>query len=108
MKKKLFITISVIVIGLSACKKNESGTTPVNPNLPALTTTAVSVITTNSAKGGGRVTSEGIDSVTARGICWSTTQSPTIAATKTTNGSDTGTFTSVMTSLTPNTTYYVR
>lgn len=108
MKKKLFITIAVIAIGLSACKKNESNSNPVNPNLPVVTTTAVSLITTNDAKGGGRVISEGIDSVIARGVCWGTGQNPTIAGSKTINASDTGTFTSNISGLNPSTTYYVR
>ena len=61
-----------------------------------------------TATGGGNVTADGGGNVTARGICWSTSQNPTIAGSHTTNGTGTGSFTSSMTGLTANTTYYVR
>ena len=43
-----------------------------------------------------------------RGVCWSTSPNPTVNEYHTTNGSGVGSFTSNMTDLTPNTTYYVR
>jgi hypothetical protein len=47
--------------------------------------------------------------VTSRGVCWSTSPNPTIAlSTKTSNGSGTGVFTSNITGLTSNTTYYLK
>jgi len=76
--------------------------------LPTVTTTAVSSIAQTSATAGGNVTADGGAAVTARGICWSTTQNPTTSNNKTTDGSETGTFTSSLSSLTANTTYYVR
>jgi alpha-tubulin suppressor-like RCC1 family protein len=75
---------------------------------PFLLTTAVSNITTNSASSGGNITDDGGFAVTARGVCWSTSQNPTTANSKTTDGSSTGSFTSYITGLTPLTTYYVR
>jgi hypothetical protein len=57
---------------------------------------------------GGNVTADGGADITARGICWSTSQTPTISGNHTTDGTGTGSFTSTMTGLTPNTTYYVR
>ncbi|HNY02538.1 MAG TPA: DUF1566 domain-containing protein, partial [Bacteroidales bacterium] len=41
-------------------------------------------------------------------VCWSTSSSPTIADSHTTDGSGTGAFVSSITGLTPNTNYYVR
>ena len=76
--------------------------------LPAVTTMQISDVTTTSAKCGGEVTSEGNGIVTARGICWSTTQTPTIEDNKTNDGSGTGSFTSRIQNLVPNTQYYVR
>jgi hypothetical protein len=76
--------------------------------LPTVTTTTVSIITAISASGGGNVTSDGGAEVTARGICWSTSENPTTDDNHTTDGSGTGVFTSSMTELTPNTVYYVR
>ena len=76
--------------------------------LPTLTTTAVSAITPITATSGGIITYEGISSVTARGVCWSTTQNPTTANSKTTDGTGPGTFSSSLTGLLPGTTYYIR
>jgi hypothetical protein len=79
---------------------------PMVPTLAATTTvTSIGAITASS---GGNVTSDGGGAVTARGVCWSTSQNPTIANSKTTDGSGTGTFTSSITGLSPSTTYYVR
>jgi len=74
----------------------------------AVTTGAVTNITTNSASCSGNVTAQDAASVTARGLCWSTSQSPTTADSKTSNGTGTGTFSGALTGLAPNTTYYVR
>ena len=77
-------------------------------NVPAVTTSNVTNITISSAESGGNVTHDGYSAVTARGVCWSTSQNPTINDTKTVSGSGTGSFTSNITGLTPNTLYYVR
>ncbi|MCR4681227.1 MAG: T9SS type A sorting domain-containing protein, partial [Bacteroidales bacterium] len=76
--------------------------------LPMVTTNTITSITTNSATCGGDVTSNGASSVTARGVCWSTSQNPTVSESYTTDGSGTGSFTSNITGLTTGTTYYVR
>ena len=78
------------------------------PTAPTLSTTAISAITTTTASGGGNVSSDGGAAVTARGICWSTTTTPTIANSKTSDGTGTGIFTSSLTGLVESTTYYVR
>ena len=75
---------------------------------PVLTTTVVTDITTNSASSGGNITSNGGTAVTARGVCWNTNGNPTIADSKTTDGSGTGSFTSSLTGLASCTKYYVR
>ena len=76
---------------------------------PSIITNNITSITTVSAVGGGSVSSSGGATVTARGVCWSTTIDPTTAlSTKTSNGSGTGSFSSSMTGLTTRTTYYVR
>ena len=78
------------------------------PKLPTVTTGEVTKITTISAACLGNVIAEGITAVTARGICWNTSGNPTLADFITTEGTGLGTFTSYLTSLSPNTTYYVR
>ena len=78
------------------------------PTMPTVTTSYITNITINTATSGGNVTSEGGYDVTARGVCWSTNPNPTINDNKTSDGSGTGNFTSNLTNLTENTTYYVR
>ncbi|MCP4213090.1 MAG: hypothetical protein GY765_00470, partial [bacterium] len=75
---------------------------------PTVTTTAASGITSTTASSGGNVTSDGGATVTARGVCWSTTANPTTTDSTTSDGTGTGTFTSALTGLLPNTSYYVR
>ena len=75
---------------------------------PTVTTTVISNIGKTTATGGGNVTADGGATVMARGICWSTSQNPTISGNHTTDGTGTGSFTSSMTGLAANTTYYVR
>jgi len=80
-----------------------------NPAIPATLTTAdVSTISYSTAVSGGNITNDGDASITARGVCWSTSPSPTTSDNLTTNGTGTGSFTSNLTGLTPVTTYYVR
>jgi uncharacterized protein (TIGR02145 family) len=77
--------------------------------IPTVTTIPISDITSTTAKSGGIVTGDCGSVVTARGVVWSTSPNPTISlTTKTTNGSGIGSFTSSLTGLTPNTTYYVK
>ncbi|MBQ8223560.1 MAG: carboxypeptidase regulatory-like domain-containing protein [Bacteroidales bacterium] len=75
---------------------------------PTVTTKDVTSVTANTALSGGTVTSDGGATVIARGVCWSTSQSPTINNNKTVDGSGTGSFTSNLSNLAPQTTYYVR
>jgi hypothetical protein len=75
---------------------------------PTLTTSVVSSITKYAASAGGTITSNGGSAITVSGICWSTTSTPTISDSKTTDGTTSGTFTSSLTGLTAGTTYYVR
>ncbi len=76
--------------------------------VPTVTTNSVSDILSNTATCGGDVTSDGNGTVTARGVCWNTSDNPTIANNHTVDGSGTGSFTSTITGLSPVTTYYVR
>lgn len=71
-------------------------------------TNEVSEITENTAICGGNVTSDNGSRVNVRGVCWSTSQDPTIDDNITLDGYGSGSYTSIITDLNPNTTYYVR
>lgn len=80
-----------------------------NPsNWPNVTTKEVSEITSTTARTGGTITYSGAAEITARGVCWGTTHTPDIDGNHTTDGSGTGSFTSNLTNLSLNTTYFVR
>lgn len=85
-------------------------TTTIVVTAPTVTTDVVLVTTSTAAMSGGNVTSDGGASVTARGVCWSTSADPIIGTALgfTTDGTGTGEFDSSITGLTPGTTYHVR
>ena len=86
-----------------------SFTTTSSGTIPILTTSNVTAVTSTSASSGGDVTNAGSQSVSSRGVVWSTSSTPTVdLATKTSDGTGTGQYTSTITPLTPSTTYYVR
>lgn len=98
------LLIGSIILFASSCGMDDD----TNAVLPVLSTIEITDITQTTAKSGGTITSDGGEMVTARGICWDTSQNPTISESKTTDGSGTGSFSSSMTGLIPETTYYVR
>ena len=79
-----------------------------SPGVATVTTTAASSITSNTATTGGTVANDGGLSITAYGVCWSTSANPTIAGSHTTDGTGTGIFTSYLTGLSASTTYHIR
>ena len=81
---------------------------PEVPVVVTVTTYEVTDITINSAVCGGEVAMEGEAVIVARGVCYGTNQNPTIEDSKTTDGEGVGAFTSNITELSQNTTYYVR
>lgn len=102
--KKLIITplsfIAASLFMLTGCKEES----------PTVSSPSVTEITADSAKSEVYVTDDGGASVTSRGIVWSKSENPTVEENEgmTDNGEGTGEFTSELTGLTPNTTYYVR
>ena len=77
---------------------------------PTVTTQAVDNIGTATATGHGTITNNGYPNPTQHGVCWSTETAPDINDDCTAEGAVTGTgaFSTGMTGLNPNTTYYVR
>ncbi len=76
--------------------------------IPTVTTVEVTSIDNGWANSGGNITDDGGLAVTARGVCWSTSPSPTLADAHTSNGYGAGSFSSHITGLSMSTTYYVR
>jgi hypothetical protein len=84
-------------------------TIKLSPRLPTISTEAATNIFMNSASIGGNVSDDGGDLVITRGICWSTSDSPTIGlSTITSNGGGIGIFKSYVASLSPGVKYYAR
>ena len=87
---------------------NQVTFTTFNPSLPTVTTTTVTAVTGGTASSGGNVTNDGGAAVSVRGVCWNTSPSPTITNSKTIDGSNTGSFSSIVNALNISTTYYLR
>lgn len=106
MKRNITIRIISILVGIvslvaiTSCTKDET--------IPVITTNGISEITETTAICGGTITSDGGNAITGRGVCWSINHNPTISDSVFNNGEGTGSFTSNITNLTANTTYYVR
>jgi pectin methylesterase-like acyl-CoA thioesterase len=75
---------------------------------PEVTTMPVTYISTTFATGGGNIVTDGGAPVTARGMVWNESGSPTTDDYKTEAGMGSGSFSSQITGLTPGTLYYVR
>jgi uncharacterized protein (TIGR02145 family) len=115
MKKTNMILIAFIFqMLLLGCSKNASTndtTTPIPaPNLLVIQTnnSTANIIGQNQATIGGSITSDGGSAITARGICWNTSPTPTIANNKIQTGSGIGSFIATLSSLLNSTTYYAR
>ena len=78
--KKIVLLLSMGLL-LFSCGPQENP----DPVIPSVTTGDVTDITTTTAICGGNVTADGGAAVTARGVCWSTTQNPTTSDSKTTD-----------------------
>jgi uncharacterized protein (TIGR02145 family) len=101
MKTSIRISVSFVLLFLIyGCIKK--------PTPPVITTTAVTAISYTSATSGGEVTDEGGEPVVSRGLCWNISADPTIANSTTVESGGSGSFTSNITQLTPNTSYYLK
>ncbi len=111
-KNSLYISIPLFIllslISLSSCKKKAMESQQA-VTIPVVTTNSVSLLTHNSLVSGGNVTSEGEASIVSKGVCWSTQPNVFLTSTNfTSEGTGSGLFSSSVSGLTPNTTYYLR
>jgi photosystem II stability/assembly factor-like uncharacterized protein len=107
LKAFIFILFS---LALTTCKKKDK-TEPqpaVADPLPEVSTTALSGVASTSALASGNVYNAGTAALLSVGICWDTNPGPTTLKAHTNEGAGTGTYSSTLTALQPNTTYYVR
>lgn len=82
--------------------------TTLEPTIPEVSTLNVTMESNLSASVQAEVVLENCDSVSARGVCWNTTGTPTIADSYIENGTGAGAFTCQLTDLSFDTTYHVR
>lgn len=75
---------------------------------PTVTTSETTAITQTTATSGGNVISAGGTDILSRGICWATSENPTILNNVVESTGTTGIFSSSLIGLNPETTYYVR
>lgn len=100
------LTVNLLLLFMTTgCKKEEDEPTA---NLPVITTAEVNTVLMNTAWSGGVIAGDGGSTVTARGVVWSRHDQPTLADSKTIDGSGAGSFLSHVTGLVPGATYYLR
>lgn len=87
---------------------NEVTFTTLAPSIPSLTTKAIGGISSYIAGSGGAIASDGGSPINAKGVCWSLNPNPTIANSRTSDGSGASSYNSTLTGLAPLTTYHVR
>ncbi|MFK5880015.1 MAG: SUMF1/EgtB/PvdO family nonheme iron enzyme [Flavobacteriaceae bacterium] len=105
MKKSILILFTV-VFAIASCNKDDDPAD--NTTVPTLTTLDITDITPANANSGGDITATGGADITAKGVCWTTSPEPTILDFATDEGNNPSNYTSNITGLTANTTYYVR
>lgn len=89
-----------------SCKKSDSAPPP---TVPAVSTTALTNITTSSATTGGTILTNGNAAITQSGIVWSKTNAtPTLTDSVIAGTTSSGSFTTNLTGLDFNRTYYIR
>lgn len=82
--------------------------TPAGGTTPVLTTNPVTNVTPTTAQGNGFIVSDGYQTITERGFCWSTSANPTTSDSKVTAAGTTGAYSASLTGLSSNTLYHVR
>lgn len=114
MTSHLKFIVAILIFTLlftNSCKEDSTSpeTEEQDPKTVAtLTTTEVENISSAAASSGGNITDDGNAPVSARGVCWSTSQNPTTSDDCTSDGTGTGSFLSSISGLEGNTQYFVR
>jgi hypothetical protein len=100
---KSFMHLGLLAIFLlTSCKKED------NVVLPSVEMVSITEVTANTVKITSKVTDDGGGIVSGAGVCWGLSLNPDLSAQVYNAGAGKGTFISVLTNLTNNTTYHVR
>jgi hypothetical protein len=107
-KSGILLILSILGLFLAYCTKDKDN--PVGAtNQVIISTSDIQGLSSDSCWSGGSIQSDGGDSVTERGVCWATVDSPLITIHDRTNdGRGVGTYKSLMKPMKPSTTYYAR
>ena len=108
MKKKIFPYIALTLLAVTTttgCDGHSEN--PMPDNAIRVTTAEVTAITSENAISGGQVAGE-VQTVSEFGICWATTDNPTISGSHNVGAGEASSFACYVTGLSANTTYYVR
>jgi uncharacterized protein (TIGR02145 family) len=100
---KIFGMIMFIISStfIYSCKKDK-------PAILVIETASVTDISYTAAVSGGNINDIKGVTIESKGVCWSTSEDPTVDDNKTTNGRGAGNFKSSITRLRPDTEYYLR
>ncbi|HRH58341.1 MAG TPA: fibrobacter succinogenes major paralogous domain-containing protein [Chitinophagales bacterium] len=105
MKNIVFI---FLIAFIASCTNNTYNIVDPPVSKPVLTTNPINNISNTMAFSGGTFITGGEATITSKGVCWSTNHNPTINDYKSNDGTDITNYSSAITGLTKNTTYYVR
>jgi len=100
--KSIKYLLVFIILGLVNCKDNQSSL------MPTVVTESAQDITSYSARIGGKVTSDGDNQITDRGVYWGTQPGTDSTGTQLQMGEGMGTFDTVLTNLTAGIKYFVK
>jgi uncharacterized protein (TIGR02145 family) len=106
MKSIIYLIISIFVIGIMSCQKENSDAGL--PKFLELSIADITNITGNTATANGTISSEGNSAVVVYGACWSTSASPTTASDKTSETPAGTSITTDLQDLDPGTAYHLR
>lgn len=108
--KLIYYVLTSFFILISSCKNDDNSTEPEEQakDLPTVNTFFVKNITETSGKVTSGILKDGGGKITARGVCWSIAENPSITGNKTIDGTGTGEFSSTIAGLTIGTRYFVR
>ena len=93
-------TLILSIFLLNSCKEK--------PVPPVISTTSATEITSKTAVSGGVITDDGGTAIISKGVCWNTSENPTIDNSKTIETGESLSFVSNLLKLTPATLYYAR